>query len=1064
MFLQQLFVLPQGSLFQETNGAKLIQGGVKGLQDLLEDMKSKGGGVVFVDEAYQLADDREGKKVLDFILPLAESLETEYGSLVWVFAGYKKPLEKLFEHNEGLPSRFPYRFIFEDYSDDELQKIFCDMMEFKPPQRKLQRKEKQDKKVMSNYQNSNYFSYPRGPPNAGQTTTCRNGMTWTYIQNSGWSDKYGNRTVDPKRVGTSSSELVDEKGNMWFHQDNIWKSDCGSSQQHYPGSPAPIKSTKKNRRENPFHCDEQHLELAIKRLGRRRGERGFGNARAVRVLFENTRDRQAIRITRERRMNSSVDIFRFSKADLLGPDVTADSLKKSKAWAELKNLEGLAPVKESVEQLFNLVLKNTEREKRGEELLDVSLNRLFLGNPGTGKTTVASIYGQILADLGLLSKGELILKCASDFVGEHLGSSEKITNGILKSAQGCVLVIDEAYSLYTGGSTGSGTNDPYKTAVIDTIVEKVQAKPGADIAVVMIGYRDEMENMLQNVNPGLSRRFQIENAFNFPDFNDEALVRISMASAKKRGVKLSLKVAKRAVRTLAKSRAMPNFGNAGAVDNLLSKGILLMQRRGQQNDELTAEDFDYRGDGVDAAALDSLFDDLIGCETVKEQMAELKSTVEFSQAQGKSALSCGVSHCYLFLGNPGTGKTTCARKMGRMFNALGLLPGEELVEAKASDLITGYVGQAGKCTRDILRKSLGGVLFIDEAYQMDPSRGGSFMTEAVDELVGALTEEEFKGKLLVILAGYDEDMEQMMNTNPGLKSRFSERVHFDDFNAKAVADLLFVELKRAGVPLDMPDSDALLELSQRLIDQSGSSFGNGRDCVTWGKYVYKFVAKRFSQQSKTTGAIVSLNSTLDDIKRGLEQLLDSRRSRAGGQSCATVGQRTSLEATTQNQDLPPIKHAQSTKMVEIEQEVDIEPEDVAEEKDVEVPTNIFEGMDPAFLKTLQNAIDAMGLGSEDGANRLRDLSPDSQEFADLICLLERDADLNYDDAKAKLIEWQSNQENLEAMIKREKQKTKTFGARPIWRCGVCGQADKPWIACYVAPFIVRYEKVELGES
>ena len=136
-----------------------------------------------------------------------------------------------------------------------------------------------------------------------------------------------------------------------------------------------------------------------------------------------------------------------------------------------------------------------------------------------------SIYGRILADLGLLSKGEVILKCASDFVGEHLGSSEHITQGILTSAAGCVLVIDEAYSLYTGSSVGSGTNDPYKTAVIDTIVEKVQAKPGADIAVVMIGYEEEMKNMMSHVNPGLSRRFQIDEAFYFPDFDDAALVR-----------------------------------------------------------------------------------------------------------------------------------------------------------------------------------------------------------------------------------------------------------------------------------------------------------------------------------------------------------------------------------------------------------------------------------------------------------------------------------------------------------------------------------------------------------
>ncbi len=1065
-------VLPEGSVFQETNGAKLIQGGVKGLQDILEDVKEKGGGVIFVDEAYQLKEDREGKKVLDFILPLAESLNTEYGSLVWVFAGYKKPLEQLFEHNEGLPSRFPHRFIFEDYTDEELKRIFCGMMEFKPPQHNLRKSDKEKntkpQKTSTSYQNYNYgySGRRRGSGYADQTETCRFGMTWTYIQYSGWTDKYGNRTVDPKRVGTRASELVDEKGNMWINQSNTnsWKSDVGSSQDHYPGSPAPLKSTKKNRRDPPFTCGDEDLEITIKRLGRRRGDRGFGNARAVRVLFENVKDRQAIRITKERRTNSRVDIFKFATADLLGPDITANSLKKSKAWIELEKLEGLKPVKESVEQLFKLVLRNAEREKRGEEPLGVSLNRLFLGNPGTGKTSVAKLYGQILADLGLLSKGEVILKCASDFVGEHLGSSETITQGILKSAEGCVLVIDEAYSLYAGGgSTFSGGNDPYKTAVIDTIVEKVQAKPGADIAVVMIGYRKEMENMMAHVNPGLSRRFQIDEAFDFPDFNDEALVRIMMASAKDRQVKFDLKVAKRAVRTLAKSRAKPNFGNAGAVDNLLSKGIVRMQQRDQLDDKLIAADFDYDGDGLDAATLDSLFDDLIGCESVKEVMSDLKNTVEFSQAQGKSAASCGVSFNYLFLGNPGTGKTTCARKMGRMFNALGLLPGEELVEAKASDLVTGYVGQAGKCTRELLRKSLGGVLFIDEAYQMDPQRGGSFMTEAVDELVGALTEDEFKGKLLVILAGYSDDMEKMLKTNPGLNSRFSERVHFEDFHTEAIADLLKAELKKADVPLDHHhDPVLLMKLANQLKSESGSSFGNGRDCVTWSKYVYKVVAKRFNQQPKSIGGPVSLSSTLRDVEVALEQILESRRAREGGQSCAVPN--TSLEATIQaHQDpSPPPKIAASLKT--IEKEVELEPEDVVEDEDFDGPANIFEGVGSAVLETLQSVIDELGLGSEEGANHLRNISPNSKEFADLISRLKEDAGLSYDDAKAKLIEWQSLQENLEAMIEKEKQKTKTLGARPIWRCGVCGAADKPWIACYVAPFIVRYEKVPIGET
>lgn len=129
-----------------------------------------------------------------------------------------------------------------------------------------------------------------------------------------------------------------------------------------------------------------------------------------------------------------------------------------------------------------------------------------------------------------------------------------------------------------------------------------------------------------------------------------------MASAKKRGVKVCLATAKRAIKTLARARAKPNFGNAGNVDNLLSKGIVQMQSREQTYDELVLEDFNYDGDGPDVTTLDSLFDDMIGCKNVKEKMSELKSTVLFSQAQGKDAAACGIGFSYLFLGNPGTGK------------------------------------------------------------------------------------------------------------------------------------------------------------------------------------------------------------------------------------------------------------------------------------------------------------------------------------------------------------------------------------------------------------------------
>lgn len=136
-----------------------------------------------------------------------------------------------------------------------------------------------------------------------------------------------------------------------------------------------------------------------------------------------------------------------------------------------------------------------------------------------GKTTVAKLFAGILADLGLLSKGEVVLKTASDFVGSVLGQSESKTRAILKASEGCVLVIDEAYSLSVTGGVGSGGGaDPYRTAVVDTLVEQVQNVPGEDRCVLLLGYRAEMEAFMRGTNPGLARRFALDSAFSFEDY------------------------------------------------------------------------------------------------------------------------------------------------------------------------------------------------------------------------------------------------------------------------------------------------------------------------------------------------------------------------------------------------------------------------------------------------------------------------------------------------------------------------------------------------------------------
>lgn len=153
---------------------------------------------------------------------------------------------------------------------------------------------------------------------------------------------------------------------------------------------------------------------------------------------------------------------------------------------------------------------------------------------------------------------------------------------------------------------------------------------------------------------------------------------------------------------------------------------------------------------------------------------------------------------FLFRGPPGTGKTTTAQKMGKVYYDMGFLSKAEVVSCSASDLVGEYIGHTGPKTRKLLESALGKVLFIDEAYRLS---GGHFAQEAIDELVDSLTNERFFRKQIVILAGYDADINRLMSVNPGLTSRFPETIVFEPLPPQACLDLLIQVSLPAAQPI-----------------------------------------------------------------------------------------------------------------------------------------------------------------------------------------------------------------------------------------------------------------------
>lgn len=682
-----------GDCFEETTGSKLASMGVKGCEGLLEKMKDQGGGVFFIDEAYQLSSGNSpgGKAVLDYLLAEVENLR---GKVTFVLAGYSKQMESFFAHNPGFPSRFPITMNFEDYTDKELQQIL---------------------------------------------------------------KRQVNRTY------TNNMEVEDG-------------------------------------------LDGLYIRIAARRVGRSRGKEGFGNARAIENALANVKKRQATRIRRERRSGKNPNDFLFTKEDIIGPEPSL-SLQDCKAWQKLNDMVGLKEVKEQVKILLDSIKTNYQRELDEEPPIQFTLNRVFLGSPGTGKTTVAKLYGEILATLGLLSNGELVVKTPADFIGAALGVSESQTKGILAATLGKVLVIDEAYGLY--GGNGS-TSDPYKTAVIDTIVADVQNVPGDDRCVILIGYQEQMEEMFQNVNPGLSRRFSVDTPFVFEDFDDDALRQVLEFKLKASGFTTTGEGKTAALDVLIRERNRANFGNGGAIENLLSKAKASYQKRLsakklKKKNQIEAEDFDEDFDRTTRKDTNvrALFQDDIGREDIIKKLEHIQQQVRQLKALGLDVRE-EIPFNFLFRGPPGTGKTTTARKMGKVYYDMGFLDKAVVEECSATDLIGQYVGQTGPKVQKVLEKSLGRVLLIDEAYRF---ADGVFAKEAIDEIVDCVTKPKYQGKLIIILAGYEHDINRLLSVNPGLTSRFPETIDFKPLEPDACFQLLADLLRKRKVELASKGKD-----------------------------------------------------------------------------------------------------------------------------------------------------------------------------------------------------------------------------------------------------------------
>lgn len=527
--------------------------------------------------------------------------------------------------------------------------------------------------------------------------------------------------------------------------------------------------------------------------------------------------------------------------ELYTPGKAQDEAALDEALQELESLIGLQEVKEEFKQLLDFIRIGKLKADRGIEPQALNLHMVFSGNPGTGKTTVARLVGKCFKALGLISQGQVVETDRSGLVAEYIGQTAQKTQKKLEEAQGGILFIDEAYALAKGGAGDFGQE------ALELILKHMEDHRDK-LVVIMAGYQNEMQDLL-DTNPGLRSRFATH--LHFANFSGKELLNILKKTLLKANHQLESEAEEKAATYLEYLAQTSDryFGNAREVRNLFedllkeqsSRLAQMVADKPENSAPLKTEElqtikledlracygFKYQ-EQEELKLEDALaaLHDLIGLEEIKTEMERLARYLQVQMERQEQGLELEKPSLHaVFMGPPGTGKTTVARLLARIYKALGLIKKDALTEASRADLVAEYVGQTAVKTNKLIDKAMHGVLFIDEAYALNGS-GSDFGQEAIATLLKRMEDE--RENLAVVVAGYPTEMKEFVESNPGLKSRFNRYFNFEAFNADDLKAIFLRMAQKSHYQLEEGGEMMLQNIIENALAQADQYFGNAR--------------------------------------------------------------------------------------------------------------------------------------------------------------------------------------------------------------------------------------------
>ncbi|MCH5309148.1 MAG: AAA family ATPase [Prevotella sp.] len=530
-------------------------------------------------------------------------------------------------------------------------------------------------------------------------------------------------------------------------------------------------------------------------------------------------------------ISRGVDAVQVEKEDIGGyvpEERSVDEILK-----DLDSFIGMDEVKSAVREIAYSVQNSIQRAERGlGEQEKMAMHIILTGNPGTGKTTIARKLGEILAAIGYLDNGHVVEVDRAKMVSPYQGETPKVVDRLCDKAKGGILFVDEAYTL--APLSASGERDNQGAQALEKLMKRMEDDRG-QFVVIAAGYRTEMDNLFR-INPGFRSRFNY--FLDIKDYSPEQLYEIMLVFAKEKKYLFSPEaeeLAKKMITELYNSRDK-DFANGRTMRTLFDQICKKQAQRLQgesissmSNEELMTirqEDIPYEApQSVDVSDCLKKLDGLVGLAAVKKEVSSLASYLNLQIKRGETNTFQG-KH-YVFTGNPGTGKTTVARIMADIFKTLGVVARGQLVEADRSKLVAGYSGQTAIKTNQLVDQAMGGVLFIDEAYTLKSNDGDTFGAEAIDTLLKRL--EDDRGKFICIVAGYTDQMHDFIDSNPGLKSRFTQTVHFDDYTPDELTEIFLHLADKKNYTIDDDTRAAIHRQFEQLYLRRDKNFGNARE-------------------------------------------------------------------------------------------------------------------------------------------------------------------------------------------------------------------------------------------